>query len=161
MEYKFSTSLNSNELYTTINKNADISFINKLIGTGNLIAKFKKNGQIILMTKTRNSFKKNFYFKIVEDDNQTFIIGSFRFNIFSKVFFILSVLTVLIGILLTFVCIIKNKDDYILYIFLLIFLLLLALIEIIIYLKRHSLGKKDMRIIYQFLEDILKAKKIY
>lgn len=160
MEYKFITQLDINEVNQLIKKNTDNELLEILFGTSNLIAKLKKNNEVILITKTRNSFKKNFYFKITSKDNKTFIIGRFRFNIFSKIFFVLSILFISIGILFTYFNIVKKDCDYITYICFFMLLVLLLFTGLIIYLKRDTFGKKDTEIILDFLKNTLKVKDL-
>lgn len=160
MIYKYNTYINNkDEIKKILQENTDNGFINILLGTKKFISIIKNDDDIILITKTRRAFKRNFYFHLKKLNDDIIIEGVFKFNFFSKAFLFIFTFSILFNIILIMFLpsYINNKDDKIMFLLVLIGLLI---IELLILLFKKFIGTKDIKLITIFLNDIFYNKKL-
>ncbi len=156
MKYKFYIiNYDIEGVLKAIKDNTDNRMVDILFGTKIYISKIFNNN-IILIARTFNSFKKNFYCSLQEDDSGVLILGEFKFNLFIKILFTLSLISIIIIMiyLLSSFSHIKNNLDKIMF-FSVLFILLS--IEVILFLLRKKMGNREKKIIINFIIEKLKA----
>lgn len=150
---------NPEELISKIKSNTDNGFINVLFGTKNIYSKIKSNNEIILIRKTRRSIKKDFHCNLKQAKNGIVIYGEFKFNLFTKMIFYLSIILIIltINITITSDLIIEGQNDKMMFIGVLV---ILVLFELIIFYLREFIVRNDIFIIKKFLNEIVGAEEI-
>lgn len=157
-KYKFYTDENINDIINIIKNNTDNKTIDLFFGTNVFISK-TQNNNVILIARTFNSFKKNFYCSLKEENDGVLISGEFKFSLFMKMFFSLTLVFILLTTIYTLSSFsnIKSLIDKIMFISVLIFLLL---IELLIYSRKNNFGMREKKMILNFINETLKAVKI-
>jgi len=157
MNVIFKTKLSINDAKKKIITNSDNTLIDILFDTKIVISIIKGN-RFVLITKTRRFFKKNFHSIISEENNGTVIRGIFKFNTGTTIFFMLSMVLTIGGLIYTYfnpeiIPDIEKREE-------LKFILMSFLVfDLLLYAFRDFIGRKDIRIITKYIQDAIKAEK--